>query len=122
MFKKSISVLLLFLLLLILVLPASALLVEPDNSTVATNFSVSELGLAGPQTIQVYSDGSLMGTYNTTSDAIPIPTHDFLIVVKPELKNEDPLVIFAGLLTWITDNLVIVILGLGAVVLITRRW
>ena len=119
MFKKSISVL--FLLLLILVLPASALLVEPDNSTVATNFSVSELGLVGPQTIQVYSDGALMGTYNTTSDAIPIPTHDFMIVVKPELKNENPLDIFVGLLTWMTDNLVIVILGLGAVVLATRR-
>jgi hypothetical protein len=50
----------------------------------AQNMTVSDLGLSGPQTIQIYgSSGTLLGTYNTTSNGIPLPTDDFSLVLKP---------------------------------------
>jgi len=64
------------------------LVVMPACASNATNWSVSDLGYTGPQTIQVYSQGILLGTYNTTSNAIPVPEHDFLVVIKPEVKNQ----------------------------------
>lgn len=59
----------------------------------AQNMTVSDLGVGGPQTIQIYginatSDtAALLGTYNTTSNGIPLPAYDFNIVIKPEASN-----------------------------------
>ena len=97
-----------------------SLIVAPSVS--ALNMSVSDLGLSGPQDIQIYSSGILQGTYNTTSDAIPIPTSDFMVVVKPQIKTENPLTILVNVLTWLTDNLVVVVFGFGIVVVVFSRW
>ena len=57
----------------------------------AVNMSISDMGFTGPQTIQFYVNGTLAATYNTTSNGIPLPAQDFILVVKPEsssyLKN-----------------------------------
>lgn len=67
----------------------------------AVNMSLSEMGFSGPQTIQLFeinaTSGSaiLLGTYNTTSNNIPVPGTDFVLVIKPEssayLKNPNNL-------------------------------
>ena len=88
----------------------------------ATNFSVSDLGLTGSQDIQLYANGVLQGTYNTSSNAIPLPDKDFIIVIKPTVKNQD-------LPTWLwtqvgvlKDNAVVIIILFGVIILATRRW
>lgn len=57
----------------------------------AVNMSFSDMGFTGPQTIQIYKDGILQGTWNTTTNNIPLPGDDFIVVIKPEsssyLKN-----------------------------------
>lgn len=57
----------------------------------AVNMSFSDMGFTGPQTIQIYTNGTLTGTYNTTGNGIPMPSQDFILVIKPEsssyLKN-----------------------------------
>ena len=57
----------------------------------AVNMSISDMGFTGPQTIQIYTNGTLAGTYNTTGNGIPMPSQDFILVIKPEsssyLKN-----------------------------------
>lgn len=66
----------------------------------AQNVSFSDLGLAGPQMIQIYTaNGSLQGTYNTTISGISLPNEDFFMVIKPEPSN--PL---ASPSTFLTDT------------------
>ena len=51
----------------------------------AVNMTVSELGLTGSQTIQLYTaNGTLLGTYNTTTNGIGLPNEDFILTFKPE--------------------------------------
>ncbi len=49
----------------------------------AQNMSVTDLTLAQSQTVQIYSNGTLLGTYNTTTNGIVLPSVDFVLVVKP---------------------------------------
>lgn len=66
----------------------------------AVNMTFSEMGFSGPQTIQIFEINEtgvavLVGTYNTTSNGVAVPTTDFSIVIKPEssayLKNPNNL-------------------------------
>lgn len=59
----------------------------------AVNMTFSEMGYAGPQTIQIFeinvTSGSaiLVGTYNTTTNGVSVPTTDFSVVIKPESSD-----------------------------------
>ena len=63
------------------------------GTATAQNMTISDMGFAGPQTIQVYAinatSGSvaLLGTYNTSTNGIPVPPADFSIVFKPESSD-----------------------------------
>ena len=56
----------------------------------AQNMTISDMGFAGPQTVQIYAVNAtsggvaLLGTYNTTANGIPLPAGDFSIVIKAE--------------------------------------
>lgn len=50
----------------------------------AVNMTISEMGFSGPQTVQIYANGTLLGTYNTTANGIDLPDQDFILVIKPE--------------------------------------
>lgn len=50
----------------------------------AVNMTISEMGFSGPQTVQIYANGTLLGTYNTTANGIDLPDQDFILVLKPE--------------------------------------
>lgn len=56
----------------------------------AQNMTISDMGFAGPQTLQIYAVNAtsgavtLLGTYNTTENGIPLPTTDFSLVIKAE--------------------------------------
>lgn len=52
--------------------------------TLAVNMTISEMGFSGPQTVQIYANGTLLGTYNTTANGIDLPDQDFILVIKPE--------------------------------------
>lgn len=58
------------------------------GTATAQNMTVSDMGFAGPQTIQIYSlvNGTavLAGTYNTTTNGIALPAGDFSLVIKAE--------------------------------------
>lgn len=64
-----------------LVVTLALMLVSP---VLAVNMTVSDMGFSGPQTLQIYANGTLLGTYNTTANGIVLPNQDFLLVVKPE--------------------------------------
>lgn len=50
----------------------------------AQNMTISNLDLVGKQAVMVYTaNGTLVGTYNTSSNVVPLPTQDFLMVLKP---------------------------------------
>lgn len=105
----------------LLVIALVAVLFVSSASAVATNFSVAELGFTGPQTIYMYQNDTLLGTYNTTSDAIPIPDGDFILVIKPETTNREPIGIMNDLLAYASDNIVALVLLFGLVGLIVGR-
>ncbi len=92
----------------------------------AQNMSISEMGFTGPQTIQIYAvnatSGSvaLLGTYNTTSNAVPLPSTDFSVVIKPEssdyLKNPN------NLITSVFDFIVTNMVGILFCLLLIALW
>jgi hypothetical protein len=59
----------------------------------AQNMTISDMGFSGPQTIQVYAVNAtsgaviLLGTYNTSTNGIPLPTGDFSLLFKPESSD-----------------------------------
>ena len=114
--KLTITILVVFLILLSIV---------PAYATNATQMSFSDLGLTGPQTIQLYENGVLVGTYNTTSSEIPLPDHDFQIVIKPELKTAwiNPatfLTEFFGLLGTYGKELLLLALSIGIILAVKK--
>lgn len=51
---------------------------------VAQNMTITSLDLVGKQAVILYSSGGvLLGTYNTSSNVVPLPTTDFVLVLKP---------------------------------------
>ena len=89
----------------------------------AQNMTVSTLSLSPNQDLLIYtSDGDLYGIYNTSSPLVALPPTDFMVVLRPSAISQDPIVILTGMLTWLTQNLVVVVFGLGAVFLLVRKW
>ena len=79
---------LMFIIMLVLLCAAPAL---------AQNVSFAEMGFAGPQTIQIYTaNGTILGTYNTSTNAVSLPSEDIVILFKPEgtdhLRNPENLI------------------------------
>lgn len=76
---------------IITVLLVAVLLAGVVSASNASSFSITDLGLTGPQTVQVFTinstGGYLAGTYNSTANGIPVPDSDFTIVLKPETKE-----------------------------------
>jgi hypothetical protein len=67
----------------ILILCLLALLIMPAAVS-AQNMTISNLDLVSKQAVLVYSSGGvLLGSYNTSSNVISLPTSDFMIVLKP---------------------------------------
>ena len=89
----------------------------------AQNVSISDIGYVGPQIIELYSyNGTLLGTYNTTSTGIELPESDFYLVVKPELKNLEPVTMLSTAMSWIVQYWYVIVFFFGGVILMTRRW
>lgn len=78
--KPKLTIILLLGILLLAAIPSV-------SATNATKMSFSDLGLTGPQAVQLYQDGILIGTYNSTDSNITLPDKDFIVVIKPELKT-----------------------------------
>lgn len=68
----------------IMILMALVLLCMAIAPALAVNMTISEMGFSGPQTVQIYANGTLLGTYNTTANGIDLPDQDFILVIKPE--------------------------------------
>lgn len=118
--KARLNTILLIGLILTATLPAAV------SATNATQMSFSDLGLTGPQTVQVYMDGMLVGTYNSTTDSIPLPDHDFQVIIKPELKTHwfNPQTFVTDLFAFFAtywEALMLVAIVAGIVILVSRR-
>lgn len=74
----------------------------------AQNMSISDMGFAGPQTVQIYENGILLGTWNTSTNGIPLPVNDFTFVIKPELKNQlnDPALFLGSVFDFLKTNVI----------------
>ena len=89
----------------------------------AQNMSVSDLGYAGEQTIEIYkTDGTWQGTYNTTSSGIALPSEDFNLVVKPTTSNQNLEDRILDGVNYLLDNWMMWTLVFGAIVFATRKW
>jgi hypothetical protein len=98
------------------------LLISGAQAINATQFSMSDLGFTGPQTILVYESGNLIGSYNTSADSIPLPDHDFQVIIKPELKNRSLDQLLTEAMGWITQYWYVLVFFFGGILLLTRRW
>ena len=94
----------------------------PVQASNATKFSMSDLGFTGPQTILVYESGNLTGVYNTSSDMIPVPEHDFQVIIKPETKNRDLGAMLTDLMAWLTEYWYVIVFFIRGIILLTRKW
>lgn len=108
--------------LICLIVLTVSIITVPVQAVNATQFSMSELGFTGPQTILVYEGGALVGSYNTSADSIPLPDNDFQIIIKPEVKNRDMGANLSDAMTWITQYWYVIIFFIGGIVLAFRRW
>lgn len=64
-----------------IVIAVSGLMIPPVS---AQNMTITNLDLIGKQTVLLYSSsGVLLGTYNTSSNVIDLPTTDFQLILKP---------------------------------------
>ena len=89
----------------------------------AQKMTISELGFTGSQTIQIYSsNGTLQGTWNTSSNGIDLPESDFNLVIKPEAQNESINLRLTSAMAWIGENWYVIVFFFGAAVLLARRW
>ena len=111
MSKKKILLVICLICLLAMIGPASA-----------QNMSISELGYTGPQTIQLYENGTLQGTYNTSSNGIMLPAGDFNLVIKPEAQNQSIDQRLTGAMDWITTYWYVIVFFFGTLILAFKRW
>jgi hypothetical protein len=73
----------------------------------AQNMSITDMGILGSQTIQVYANnGTLLGTYNTTTNGISLPTGDFVLLIKPKSSDaiQDPRAFLSAGFAFIETN------------------
>lgn len=95
------------------------------GSVTAQNMSVTDLGIASPQTIQIYAgNGSILaGTYNTSSTGISLPEDDFVLLIKPETITvmSDPLTLLGAAFSYIESNVIPIVIILFFIGLVFRR-
>lgn len=73
----------------------------------AQNMSISRMGYGAGETVQLYtSNGTLLGTYNTSSNSISLPTEDLNLILKPESTDvlSDPMQWVANLFDYMKTN------------------
>ena len=95
------------------------------GSVTALNMSVTDLGIGGRQTIQIYSgNGSILaGTYNTSTTGILLPTTDFVLLVKPDTTSvmTDPLSLLGATFAFVNTNVIPIVVILFFIGLVFRR-
>ena len=82
----------------------------------AQNMSISSLNLMTQEDVLIYAANStLIGTYNTSSVGIPLPSVDFMLVIKPTAVSRffDPSTLLIDSFAWIETNF-IALLVIGA--------
>lgn len=88
------------------------------GSVSALNMSISDLGYTGTQTIQIYqSDGTLYGTYNSSTDGILLPADDFNVVIKPTVWNQDIGSTIGTWFAWLAEYWVAIVFLMCALVM-----
>jgi hypothetical protein len=94
------------------------------GSVSAQNMTITDLGIVGVQTVQLYNNnGSLLGTYNTTTNGIPLPDQDFVLLVKPDTTSvfSDPLALLTAGFSYISANVIPIIIILFFIGLVFRK-
>lgn len=108
-----------------LLLLISLLCLLAVGSVSAQNMSVTDLGIASPQTIQIYSGNGTMlaGTYNTSTVGISLPNDDFVLLIKPETISvmSDPLTLLSAGFSYIETNIIPIVIILFFIGLVFRR-
>lgn len=65
-----------------------ALLFVLAAPVLAVNMSISHLGYGPDQDVQLFApNGTMFGSYNTSSINIPVPNADYYVVIKPQTSN-----------------------------------
>lgn len=95
------------------------------GSVSALNMSITDLGIASRQTVQIYSgNGSILaGTYNTSSTGILLPTDDFVLLVKPDTSTvmTDPLTLLGAAFAFVNTNVIPIVIILFFIGVVFRR-
>jgi hypothetical protein len=90
----------------------------------AQNMTITDLGIVGVQTVQIYgNNGTLLGTYNTTTNGISLPATDFVMLVKPDTTSifADPLALLTEGFQYIQANVIPIVIILFFIGLVIRR-
>lgn len=90
----------------------------------AQNMSISHYGVGSLQTVQLYDgNGTLLGTYNTSTNGIELPTGDFVLGIKPSASDPftDPGQWMQDTLSWITTNITPILLAIFLIGLLVWR-
>lgn len=80
----------------------------------ALNMSISDMGYTGTQTVQIYANGTLLGTYNTSTNGIILPDVDFVLVVKPSVWNQDIGSSVGNVFLWLSQYWIAIVFVLAA--------
>jgi len=93
----------------------------------AQNLTVSTLDQLGAQDILIYTFNNttpeLYGQWNTTSVDVPLPSNDFLIVMRPsgDLRFMDPALLLGDFMGFAVSNAIPIILIVFFIGLLWRR-
>lgn len=89
-------------------LAISLILIFCFSSAIAQNVSFADPDATVHKDVMIYdSTGSLLGTYNTTSNGIEIPeSGDLMFVLKPQYSNplDDPTTFLSSLIGYLETN------------------
>lgn len=91
----------------------------------AQNMSITDLGLLSQQTVQIYDyNGTLKGTYNTTTNDISLPYDDFTLVIKPTTADylNNPVDLMNGFFDYVSSNPYPIILLVFLIGLLVKKW
>ena len=95
------------------------------GSVSAQNMTITDLGVVGRQTVQIYSGNGtiLAGTYNTTTAGIALPSDDFVLLVKPDTTSvvSDPNAFLAAAFGVVQANAIPIVIILFFIGLVLRR-
>lgn len=95
------------------------------GSVSAQNMSITDLGIVGRQTVQIYAgNGSILaGTYNTTSTSISLPTTDFVLLIKPDTSSviSDPSALLAATFAAVQANIIPLVIILFLIGVVFKR-